>query len=100
MSFHRLRPFLCPALLGLAGLAASAAEPGGLTNSLGMKLVPVAPGSFIMGQDGPPADYRMMKHPAKFDDADWEERPAHQVNITRPFHMATTEVTVALYRQF
>ena len=29
-----------------------AAEP--VTNSIGMKLVPIQPGTFTMGQDGPP----------------------------------------------
>ena len=65
-----------------------------------MKLVPIAPGSFTMGQDGPPADYSTMKHADRNDDADWDERPAHRVTISTPFHMATTEVTIAQYRQF
>lgn len=29
---------------------------GAITNSIGMKLMPLAPGSFKMGQDGPPLD--------------------------------------------
>ena len=46
------------------------AEP--LTNSIGMKLVPISVGSFVMGQDGPASDYKIAKHPEKFDDADWD----------------------------
>lgn len=65
-----------------------------------MKLVPIAPGSFIMGQDGPAADYLMGKHPAEFDHADWDEKPAHKVAITQPFHIGATEVTLGQYRQF
>ncbi|MCF7784529.1 MAG: SUMF1/EgtB/PvdO family nonheme iron enzyme [Prosthecobacter sp.] len=75
-----------------------AAEP--ITNSIGMKLVRIGPGSFTMGQDGPAADYKMTKHPAKFDDADWDEKPAHRVTITQPFHVAVTEVTVGQYRHY
>ena len=75
-----------------------AAEP--ITNSIGMKLVRIEAGSFTMGQDGPSADYKMVKHPAKFDDADWDEKPAHRVTITKPYHLATTEVTLGQYRQF
>lgn len=75
-----------------------AAEP--ITNSIGMKLVRIEPGSFTMGQDGPAADYKMTKHPAKFDDADWDEKPAHRVTITQPFHVAVTEVTLAQYRHY
>jgi sulfatase modifying factor 1 len=73
-----------------------AAEP--ITNSIGMKLVRIEPGSFTMGQDGPAADYKMTKHPAKFDDADWDEKPAHRVMITQAFHLGVTEVTLAQYR--
>ena len=69
-----------------------------LTNSIGMKLVPIPPGSFMMGQNGPPSDYKIAKHPEKYDDADWDEKPAHRVTITQPFHMAATEVTLAQYR--
>ena len=50
--------------------------------SIGMKLVRIEAGSFVMGQDGPAADYRMNKHPAKRDDADWDEKPAHRVTIS------------------
>ncbi|MFA6272850.1 MAG: SUMF1/EgtB/PvdO family nonheme iron enzyme, partial [Patescibacteria group bacterium] len=70
------------------------------TNSIGMKLVSIAPGTFIMGQDGPPADGQMYKHPAKFDDADWDERPAHKVTISSAFHIGATEVTLKQFRQF
>jgi formylglycine-generating enzyme required for sulfatase activity len=69
-----------------------------ITNSIGMKLVPISPGSFVMGQDGPASDYKIAKHPEKFDDADWDEKPAHRVTITQAFHMAATEVTLAQYR--
>ncbi len=71
-----------------------------VTNSIGMKLVPIAPGRFLMGQDGPAADYHMIKHPAKFDDADWDEKPAHEVILTRAFHLGEREVTLGQYRQF
>ena len=63
-----------------------------------MKLAPIAPGSFVMGQDGPANDYHIAKHPEKFDDADWDEKPAHRVTITQPFHMGATEVTLGQYR--
>ncbi|MCP5559168.1 MAG: SUMF1/EgtB/PvdO family nonheme iron enzyme [Verrucomicrobiaceae bacterium] len=70
------------------------------TNSIGMKLVSIAPGSFTMGQEGPAADYGVKKHAEKFDDADWDERPAHRVKITQGFLMSATEVTVGQYRLF
>lgn len=87
---------LTAVFLSFATLA-SAAET--ITNTIGMKLVRIEPGSFVMGQDGPASDHRMVKHPEKFDDADFDEKPAHRVTITQPFHMGTTEVTVAQYEQ-
>ncbi len=81
-------------LLALSSL--HSAEP--ITNSIGMKLVPISPGSFVMGQDGPASDYKIAKHPEKFDDTDWDEKPTHRVTITQAFHMAATEVTLRQYR--
>lgn len=71
-----------------------------LTNSIGMKLVRIEPGSFTMGQDGPAADYKVKDHAAKFDDADWDEKPAHRVTISAAFSIGATEVTCGQYRQF
>lgn len=76
-----------------------AAEPA-LVNSLGMRLVSVPSGSFIMGQDGPATDHQLMKHPEKFDDADADEKPAHTVTLSQGFLMGETEVTLGQYRQF
>jgi formylglycine-generating enzyme required for sulfatase activity len=81
----------------------SAPEP--VTNSIGMKLMPITPGKFTMGQDGPPMeDYlgqkRFGEQYKDFDRIDFDEKPAHQVSITQPFLMGATEVTVGKYRQF
>jgi formylglycine-generating enzyme len=53
-----------------------------------------------MGQDGPAADYKMMAHPTKDDDADVDEKPAHRVTISTAFHIASTEVNLEQYRHF
>ncbi|MDP4791613.1 MAG: SUMF1/EgtB/PvdO family nonheme iron enzyme [Verrucomicrobiales bacterium] len=76
-----------------------------ITNSIGMKLVRIDPGTFTMGQDGPPMeDYMGQKRLGvmykDFDRIDFDEKPAHQVTITQPFHIGVTEVTVAQYWQF
>ena len=55
-------------------------------NSLGMKFMRIPAGNFVMGSDSGKAKP--------------EERPAHLVNITIPFEMQTTEVTVAQFRRF
>ena len=77
-----------------------AAEP--ITNSIGMSLVRIEPGTFVMGQDGLPVvgNGDMATHHAEFRSSDWDEKPAHRVTITQPFYMATTEVTLGQYRKF
>ncbi|MCX6897660.1 MAG: SUMF1/EgtB/PvdO family nonheme iron enzyme [Verrucomicrobia bacterium] len=81
-------------------LLCAAASSEEIVNSIGMKLVRIEPGSFVMGQDGPPADYKTVQHADKCDQADWDERPTHRVKLTAAFHMAVTEVTNAQYRRF
>jgi len=91
------------AVLLLAPFALHAAEP--ITNSIGIKLMPIHPGTFTMGQDGPPLrDYLRQKQMARmheeFERAEFDEKPAHKVTITQPFLMGVTEVTIGQYRQF
>jgi sulfatase modifying factor 1 len=97
-----IHPAFLSALL-LASAALPAAEP--VTNSIGMKLVRIEPGTFTMGQDGPPLDdYLRQKRFGEMhkdiDRIDFDEKPAHQVTITQPFQIGVTEVTLAQYRQF
>jgi formylglycine-generating enzyme required for sulfatase activity len=63
----------------------SAQMPDTFVNSIGIKLVRIEPGSFLMGQE---------------KGGDWDERPVHKVNISKQFYIATTEVTNAQYEQF
>ena len=69
---------------GLSARASDAVSVTGVVNSLGMRMVRVEPGSFLMGSDA----------------GDFDERPVHRVTISRPFWMAATEVTNAQYEQF
>ncbi len=59
-----------------------------LTNSLGVELVRVSPGTFTMGS---PAD-----EPGRRED----EGPPHPVTLTAPFYLAERETTVAQFRAF
>ena len=65
------------------------------TNSLGMKLIPIKTGEFVMGNGGGPP-----KSEDEWRERDWDESPAHAVRISRPFHMAAHEVTNRQYEQF
>jgi len=58
------------------------------TNSLGMKLVLVPAGEFMMGS------------PDSEPDAHGDEKPQHRVEITHPFYLGAYEVTVAQFRKF
>ena len=91
--------FPIPIALMFGALVATAA-PALITNSVGLKLVRIDPGSFEMGHNGPPSDYVMTRHPTKVDAAEWDEKPVHRVTISQPFHLGATEVTLAAYRQF
>jgi eukaryotic-like serine/threonine-protein kinase len=62
-----------------------------ITNTLGMKLALIPVGEFAMGSD------------ASDPDAIDEEKvngQKHQVRISKPFYLGTTEVTVGQFRQF
>jgi eukaryotic-like serine/threonine-protein kinase len=72
------------------------------TNTLGMKLKLIPAGKFTMGSPQEEID-RCLK---KFGEGAWEktnlrsEGPEHPVEITRPFYLGATEVTVGQFRQF
>jgi len=67
-----------------AGVPDTTATPQTFTNSLGMELVRIAPGSFNQGSA----------------DGEFDEKPVHRVTISRPFFIGATEVTNAQYEQF
>jgi formylglycine-generating enzyme required for sulfatase activity len=110
MATPHLRRFGVPvftfvAALGLSAVGfAKAAAP--ITNSVGMTMVPIAPGSFDMGVDSTPLPLELTKgvSGASWDrtdvHGDYDEVPVHRVTITRPFLISETEVTVEQYRQF
>ena len=65
----------------------SAAGQATITNTLGMKLVLIPAGEFLMGSSKDPDNY--ARDP---------EVPQHRVRITRPFYLGVTEVTQGQYR--
>jgi sulfatase modifying factor 1 len=85
-------------MVGMAG-AGAAEEPGELTNSVGMRLVRIPPGSFTMGFSGEPIPAEVAVRPWRAG-GDFDERPAHHVRITAGFYMGAFEVTNAQYEQF
>jgi formylglycine-generating enzyme required for sulfatase activity len=97
---------------------------GTFTNSVGMQFVRIEPGSFMMGQSRTPLPDELTKNlsypkredlvrgfphgdPAKFAitvehvrHGDFDEKPAHKVQITQPFYMGAFEVTNKQYEMF
>ncbi|MCE9547459.1 MAG: formylglycine-generating enzyme family protein [Planctomycetia bacterium] len=72
-----------------------------ITNSIGMKLVPIPAGEFMMGGQES-AEHLVEAYAAYHRPADFfkDEYPLHRVRITRPFYMGQCEVTVGQFRQF
>ena len=77
-------------------------------NSLGMKMVRISPGSFLMGNTDPipplPRDERLTE--GDFDQrGDWDERPVHKVTISNAFFCrrlkllgSNTEISIRVSR--
>jgi sulfatase modifying factor 1 len=78
--------FLMVVILGIGSGPAQCGEPNSITNDIGMKLVRIPAGEFLMGSPGSDLDAKP------------NEMPQHRVRITRPFLLGTTEVTVGQFR--
>ena len=77
----------------------SAAEPEVITNSIGMKLVAIPAGEFLMGAEEDRAD-TLNKFPYCKPERLDGELPRHKVRITKPFYMGQYEVTLAHFLTF
>ncbi len=70
-----------------------------LVNSLGMKMLPVQPGSFKMGSTV--TQFQLGKKTDMSKDAPYyDETPVHDVILTYPFLISETEVTIEQFRKF
>ena len=97
------------AFFGSFALATAAepqpAPPKQITNSIGMKLMLIPSGEFMMGSDESAeqtAAFFNKNYGGEFVTADpfKEEYPQHRVRITKPFYLGTYHVTRGQFRRF
>jgi formylglycine-generating enzyme required for sulfatase activity len=98
---------ICSALVIVAGFRIGAAYARALRESvttLGIALVAIKPGSFVMGSDERPLPAVLLNgrglEVSRPVDGDFDEHPAHRVTITNPFLISATEVTIRQFQQF
>lgn len=74
---------------------------GDFENSLGMNMKRIPAGIFIMGSDGETTSHSNALKPwVRWKSSIEDERPIHQVEISKSFYLAATEVTVAQFKKF
>src|SRR5438309_11912110 len=81
--------------------AVGRAESREIKNSIGMKLVRIPPGEFVMGNLESLEDLARAfpgYEPGRFTDLN--DDPPHKVRITRPFFMGAHEVTIGQFKRF
>ncbi len=75
--------------------------PSPIENSIGMLLVPIPAGEFMMGSRLSAAELaKRFGLPADAAELFEDEHPRHRVTLTKPFHLGATEVTIGQFRQF
>jgi formylglycine-generating enzyme required for sulfatase activity len=88
--------------LAYMGASASESARAPLVNSIGMLLVRIPAGDFIMGSEESPdslaKDYPQLQR-KRFEKLQ-DEAPAHRVRISRDFCLGAHEVTVGQFRRF
>jgi len=86
-------------LLGLGKSPAPVAEE--VVNSIGMRLVPIPAGEYLMGGQEPAERlaHEFQAHNRKAEEFR-DEYPSHRVRITQPFLLGKFEVTVGQFRRF
>jgi len=93
-----------PALRGLQKLLDATPKRNVVTNSIGMKLVRIPAGEYMMGSLKREMDWLRLTFKKTWREGhkQWfqDELPLHPVRITRSFYMGAMEVTVGQFKQF
>ena len=86
-----------PGVRGQQAPASSNAK--GYVNSIGLKMVRIAPGRFRMGNDAA-TDPKRFGQSWLLPNGDYDERPTHEVVISQGFHISETEVTLEQFQKY
>lgn len=70
------------------------------TNSQGMTLVRIEPGTFTMGADTTPLPESLSGGQSNMLNGDFDEFPSHAVTLSDPYYLGATEVTNIQYEAF
>jgi hypothetical protein len=71
------------------------------TNSIGIQLALIPPGTFLMGSNEADIERHTSLNPGFWWNQFYgNELPCHRVTLSRPFYLGTTEVTVGQFRAF
>jgi len=74
------------------------------TNSIGIKMLRIEPGTFMMGADSTPLPDDLAaiqgRTRKRLENGDYDETPRHEVTISRPFYISETEVTIEQFKKF
>ncbi|MBI5092346.1 MAG: SUMF1/EgtB/PvdO family nonheme iron enzyme [Candidatus Hydrogenedentes bacterium] len=88
-------------VLTATGVVARADDPKPVepfTNSIGMRMIPIPAGSFVMGEMNPVS--KEMAGPGQTERGNYDELPVHKVTILGSYYVSETEVTAEQFRQF
>jgi formylglycine-generating enzyme required for sulfatase activity len=104
---ERLKAPACPAFLCLLGSAtllwfgasAAPAEKTARVNSVGISMVRIPAGTFLMG-NRLHTDPHALGQLELLVDGDYDEKPVHEVRISHEFYMSESEITARQFRQF
>jgi formylglycine-generating enzyme required for sulfatase activity/serine/threonine protein kinase len=85
--------------------AAHLGVPVEYTNSIGMKFRLIPPGEFMMGSTAEEIEQAKVMGELYHNHESWiakvdAEGPRHRVQLTQPFYLGSTEVTVGQFRRF
>jgi serine/threonine protein kinase len=70
------------------------------TNRIGVKFRFIPPGKFTMGSSQDEVNFWLKQSNASLEERLQSEVPQHEVEITQPFSMGQTEITVGQFREF